>query len=107
MYLKDRAALVADFETLQAEVASRQTIPEETARIIDENNTLRALLGDKNEERLLAGVSIRPPFLPYDTLLIDKGSRDGVVTGAPVFAGKISPSASYKLSTNAAVLWGS
>lgn len=88
MYFKDRAVLVADINTLQAEIASKETIPEETARIIEENSTLRALLGDDQEPRLLAGVSIRPPLLPYDTLMIDKGRSSGVEVGVPVFAGK-------------------
>lgn len=36
-------------------------------------------------ERILAGVLARPPFVPYDLLVIDRGAEEGVVVGAVVY----------------------
>jgi cell shape-determining protein MreC len=52
-----------------------------------ENQTLRALLGAEDAQRIAAGVIGRPPYLPYDVLVLDRGSEQGVVVGAPVFIG--------------------
>lgn len=35
----------------------------------------------------LAGVLLRPPAVPYDTLVVDAGAREGVVVGSTVAAG--------------------
>lgn len=87
-YFKSRAALDAEINTLEQTLQETITIPEETARLEEENTTLRALLGADLEVGILAGVSIRPPFLPYDNFLIDSGRAHGVTEGAPVYAGK-------------------
>lgn len=60
----------------------------ELATLREENEELRKLLGDETEERIAAGVIGRPTNLPYDVLVIDKGSDDGVVKDAPVYAGE-------------------
>ncbi len=53
-----------------------------------ENEELRKLLStDGQEEKILAGVIGRPNMLPYDVLILDKGSQDGIIEGAPVFIG--------------------
>lgn len=52
-----------------------------------ENTELRSLLGDDEEKRIAAGVIGRPTNLPYDVLVIDKGSADGIMKDAPVFVG--------------------
>lgn len=51
-----------------------------------ENESLRALLGSDTEPRVGAGVIGRPTALPYDVLVIDKGSDDGIVASAPVYS---------------------
>lgn len=50
-----------------------------------ENEELRSLLGEGEEKRIAAGIIGRPNKLPYDVLVLDKGSDDGIVQGAPVF----------------------
>lgn len=54
----------------------------------EENESLRALLGDEEIEKISAGVIGRPTALPYDVLMIDKGEEDGIVEDAPVYAGE-------------------
>jgi len=55
--------------------------------LADENARLKALLSEKGEERIVAGVIGRPHALPYDVLVLDKGSEDGITEGAPVYIG--------------------
>ena len=45
------------------------------------------MLGNEEDERIGTSVIGRPTALPYDTLVLDRGSRDGVVKHAPVFIG--------------------
>jgi len=86
-YFVDRQQLVE--ENAELEVALHES--ESNAHIINrlqrENTELRALLGDKEEERIAAAVIGRPTETPYDVLLIDKGSRDGIERNAPVYVG--------------------
>ena len=57
----------------------------ELASLQEENDRLRDF-SDGDEEDILAGVIGRPTALPYDVLMIDKGSADGILANAPVFA---------------------
>jgi cell shape-determining protein MreC len=53
-----------------------------------ENVELKARLGRTvSVRRILAGVLLRPPATPYDTLVIDAGSAEGVAAGDLVSAG--------------------
>lgn len=36
--------------------------------------------------RILGAVLVRPPFAPYDELIVDVGSNEGVMLGSPVYA---------------------
>lgn len=62
------------------------SLQEELTYLRSENESLRQQLSDSGEERIAAGVIGRPTALPYDVLVIDQGSNDGVIEGAPVFA---------------------
>jgi len=53
-----------------------------------ENLDLKKRLGrEVRAARVLASVLLRPPMTPYDTLMIDAGSAEGVATGDVVSAG--------------------
>jgi cell shape-determining protein MreC len=53
-----------------------------------ENVQLKARLGRTGEvRRIVAGVLLRPPATPYDTLVIDAGTAEGVTLQAVVSAG--------------------
>lgn len=84
-YLRDRSTLIAELDRIKSQYAAvsgeRFTIDLLSA----ENRELRSLLGDSGEKRLVAGVIGRPNKLPYDVLVLDKGSEDGILEGAPVF----------------------
>jgi cell shape-determining protein MreC len=68
-------------ETISTQSGNAATIE----RLIHENTELRTLLGDTPETRIVAGVIARPPYVPYDVLVIDQGSDDGIKTGALVY----------------------
>ncbi len=84
VYLRSRAEIVRQIEDLNEELASRSGDRSTIGRLTNENDELRALLGDSRDERILAGVIARPPSTPYDVLVIDKGSENGIVEGAIV-----------------------
>ena len=77
--------------TLQLDV---ERLALENARLTTENATLRArtadltkLLGTRTERGtgILSGIIARPPVSPYDVLVIDSGTDEGVVPNALVF----------------------
>lgn len=87
-YFRDRQALIEDNLRLTEQLALRQGENHSLELMIKENKELRALLGEPGERRVVAGVIGRPSTLPYDVVVIDKGSVDGVVPGAPVYIGE-------------------
>ncbi|MES3004608.1 MAG: rod shape-determining protein MreC [Patescibacteria group bacterium] len=54
--------------------------------LLQENESLKSSLGRKeNESFLFAKVLSKPPVSPYDTLVLDIGSEDGVMLGSKVY----------------------
>lgn len=90
-YLRSRAELDAEIQHLTQVISSNEGINATLRLVMNENTELRALLGASTSARIGAGVIARPPFTPYDTIIIDKGSDDGIVERAPVYygAGKV------------------
>lgn len=87
-FLRDRAALLSDLESLKQQVAAQGGDQFTVQMLAKENAELRELMGDNGDDRILAGIIGRPNTLPYDMLMLDQGSVDGVVAGAPVYIGK-------------------
>jgi cell shape-determining protein MreC len=86
-YLRSRADLNEEIRALESVIASQQGIAVTLENMARENAELRALVSVAPRERIAAGVIARPPYTPYDTLVIDQGSDSGVVAAAPVYAG--------------------
>lgn len=87
-------ALTASFESTKNLLASESALQQENTALASENATLAAkvadlekLLGGAREAApgMVAGVLARPPESPYDTLIINGGSADGVVLGERVY----------------------
>jgi cell shape-determining protein MreC len=86
-FFRERSTLIAQLDAL-TETQSARSGDTLTAQLLSKENVeLRALLGDSGEKRIVAGVIGRPNVVPYDVLVLDKGSEDGIVDGAPVFIG--------------------
>lgn len=94
----DQMALVSERDALRNEVHILETRLAAQSYVVSENRELRALFGyvsegntlitSDSEEGLsgtLARVLARPPRTPYDTLVLDKGSDEGIALGDLVF----------------------
>lgn len=86
-YFTERARLVEETEALRRELREAEYTNVERRMLEDENEDLRRLLSGMNatSTRIAAGVIARPPFVPYDSLIIDRGTREGVRRGAVVY----------------------
>ena len=86
MYFKSKDALNQQLDELTKQLALKQDVSQESKVLLAENAMLRELQSGEEREGIVAAVTLRPPHLPYDSILIDRGSADGVVEGAPVYA---------------------
>ncbi len=87
-YIRTRGELVDEIEALKSDIASRSGMDLTIARLSEENESLQHLLGVTPGETLAASVIARPPYLPYDSVLIDRGEMHGVLEGAVVYYAK-------------------
>lgn len=97
-----RASLTAGFDTVALVFSEKQALSEENKtlrnrlsaytsvedrlRMLEEENAILRSFGTEYNTEIYAGVLSRPSDTPYDTVLVDKGSRDGVQEGAVVSA---------------------
>ncbi|QQR65102.1 rod shape-determining protein MreC [Candidatus Kaiserbacteria bacterium] len=88
VFIRSRMELLSHTQELEQELASSQGIAATLAYITAENTELRNLLSASSSPQIVAGVLARPPYTPYDTMVLDKGSDDGIVEYAPVYHGK-------------------
>ena len=86
-FIRSRLELLNRIDELEKEIASHQGIVATLSYIMEENKELRSLLHASSSPRIVAGVISRPPFTPYDTIIIDRGENDGIVEHAPVYHG--------------------
>lgn len=87
-YFRDRSSLHDEIARLNEELAGARLGHETESFLRAENDELRKLLAAdtrENGERIAAGVIGRPPYTPYDTLFLDRGSEHGILEGAPVY----------------------
>lgn len=82
-FFGDKAVLVEERDAFAREVAA---LKEQNAILTARTVDLERLLGGRSETAagILAGVLVRPPVSPYDTLVIDQGEDAGVVVGKRV-----------------------
>lgn len=87
-FFRDRAELLERQHQLERELSELRSLTFTKEQLIDENERLRSLLGASTSNRIGAGVIARPPEVPYDVVILDKGSVDGVIKNAPVYLGR-------------------
>jgi hypothetical protein len=87
-YIRERSTLLSQLEAYKIAEATSRGNESTIKKLQIENDEFRKELGAVPEERLLARVVARPNQLPYDMLMLDRGSVHGVVIDAPVFVGK-------------------
>lgn len=86
-YFRDRNSLIAMQEDLRRQIETQKASEFTIDKLTTENRLLKGL-GAMEDTRIVAGVSGRPTELPYDVLVIDKGSESGIVVDAPVYSGQ-------------------
>jgi cell shape-determining protein MreC len=86
-YLRDRSTLLAELEELKMRLATEQGTDNTIKKLQVENSELRKLAGAVPDARVLARVIGRPGTLPYDMVMLDRGSEHGITLYAPVFLG--------------------
>ena len=85
--IKSKNSLARENERLAREIRTDEISLLLLDTIKRENEELKSILGRKPEGNLvLAIVLVRPPVSPYDTLIIDRGKRDGLAVGNMVYA---------------------
>lgn len=84
-YFRDRSSFSTEIEALRAELARVSYDRAHLAVLEAENAMLRNISTDAEQTRIIADVIRRPNETPYDTLVVHKGSNDGVVEGALVY----------------------
>lgn len=86
-YLRDRHELVKHIEELEQQVAVSGGTENTLTKLKTENEQFRLLCEAVPDERVIARVVGRPPKLPYDVVMLDRGQAHGVVEESPVFVG--------------------
>ena len=85
VFIRSRVELLNHIQELEQQIASQKGIESTLGFVTEENEELRGLLGGTTTPRIVAGVIARPPYTPYDTVVIDRGSEEGIVLNAPVY----------------------
>lgn len=86
-YFKSRSALIVENTKLKDDILSSQTSVLDRNQLYEENLTLKERLGrEAQPNAALAAVVLRPPEVPYDTLLIDIGADSDIAVGDKVAA---------------------
>ncbi len=84
-----KAGLVSENDRLRQALAAATTALIDRDMLYRENLELKARLGRTatSSGAILAGILLRPPGTPYDTLILDAGKNDGVQVGNLVSPG--------------------
>lgn len=84
-----KQALIKEVEELREREMEREAILSAYGLVLDENQKLKQNFGrDKTEKRILAAVLASPPRAPYDTIIIDAGTEEGISVGDDVLFGE-------------------
>jgi cell shape-determining protein MreC len=81
-YFRDRNDLREEISDLKSKVAGYDGDRKTVSSLIEENKHLKLLLSSTDEPRILANIIGRPPQLPFDAILVDIGSNDGIKENA-------------------------
>lgn len=84
-YFRDRNQLINEIDNLNSRLAGFDGERKTITNLLAENKTLHSLLSSTSSPRILANIIGRPPQLPFDALLLDVGSKDGIEENALVY----------------------
>ncbi|MDO8594853.1 MAG: rod shape-determining protein MreC [bacterium] len=91
LFFASKQKLTADIERLSAELLRAGALLHDRELLREQNAALEAQLGrhDVKEESILGSVLSSPPRSPYDTIVLDVGSREGIQAGDAVLSGSV------------------
>lgn len=85
-FFKSKQELISENTILKEQLASLSLELESMSGSRVEESVLLELVGRKSDSNMkLAAVLTHPPQTPYDTLIIDAGSRDSISVGSEVY----------------------
>lgn len=87
--LESPSQLLSENESLKRQLSGLELSIASTSieATLQENSELKAILGRASTTPVvLAAVLSRPPFMPYDELIIDRGSNDGIASNTLVYS---------------------
>lgn len=88
-YFSSKNNLIAKNLALDEELTSLRLKEADYDVLLKENQNLKDELGRRsNSQKILSAVLSKPPRSPYDTLLLDVGSSEGVTAGSKVYVGE-------------------
>ncbi len=88
-YFTAKSNLVQQNALLLEKVATLENKQLDYDIVLQENEALKKELGREGEgEKIIAAILSKPPKSPYDTLVVDAGSEDGIIPGSKVFLGE-------------------
>ena len=82
----DKASIAHERDLLREKNAALESEKQSLIIAKTYSDDVQNVLDTTKDKRIVAAVVSRPNFTPYDTLLIDRGARDGVPEGALVYA---------------------
>ena len=87
-YFYFKKSLFLENEDLKSKLNEQEARMSNYNSLLDENLKIKETLGRRNEksEMILASILSKPNKSPYDTLIIDVGAKDGIISGQTVFA---------------------
>lgn len=86
-YFTSRNALENYVTGLKNQVQNLESANAELQVLKDENTKLKNQMSrSENQQRVLATILVKPNRTPYDTIIVDAGSAEGVVAGSKVYA---------------------
>lgn len=84
-FFRTKNSLINENQSLKEKLASQELELSTLALATAENERLLALLGRRvNQGGIMAAVLTYPPQSPYDLIIIDAGTRDGIAAGSRV-----------------------
>ncbi|PIZ85994.1 hypothetical protein CO033_01275 [Candidatus Nomurabacteria bacterium CG_4_9_14_0_2_um_filter_32_10] len=87
-YFYSKNSLVLENKDLKSKLSEQEARILNYNSILDENLKIKEILERKREEAkmILASVLSKPNQSPYDTIIIDVGEKNGIISGQKVFA---------------------
>ncbi len=85
-HIRLKNALVKENELLKSKLTQKESFLADYASVLAENTKIKSLLGRTNTETTILGtILVKPNRSPYDTIILDIGSVDGVRVDARVY----------------------